>query len=264
MALLKAGADPAAADAVGATPRDLAAAAGHDRLLELLPAAAEVPRRGSGPGQGTDPASMPSARGEAAIGVAGLPAGADVLGSAAEAAAAATDEGLAPCSNQKGLASSLAGEAAPTKTTPKAPLPRECGPASARGGAAVEHLDDREPSGPGTVPRAGGHFSPSPLAGARRSPASPAGSARGLARHPGAEQPDQASPSYDAPDQALAEDDDAALVDALAAECTARQAAVAALAAEREGRAADAQARTYHDFNSRLHTWRLYSPALIK
>lgn len=236
MALLKAGADPVAIDAAGATPRDLAAAAGHDRLLELLPAAAEDPRLGSGPGQGADPAGTPLAGGEAAIGVAWSPAAACAPGSAAGAAAGSSGKGLA---GSWGLTS----EAARASMVPLALLPRECGPASARGGACVEHLGDGQPRRPGTVLRAGGDFSPSPRAGARRSPASSAGGDRGPARGEGAAQPDQAPLAGDAPDPALAEDDDAALVDALAAECTARQAAAAALAAEIEGRAADAQAR---------------------
>ena len=233
MALLKAGADPAAMDAGGAAPHDLAAAAGHDRLLELLPAAAEDPRHGPGPGQAADPASTPLARGEPAVEAARSLAAAGEPGSAAAALGASGN----------GLASSLAGVAAPTSAASRAPLPHESGPASARGGAPLEHLNGK-PRGPGTVPRASKDFSPSPLAGDRRSPASSAGGGRGLARPHGAPQPDQAPPAGGTPDQALAEDDDAALVDALAAECTARQAAVAALAAEREGRAADGQART--------------------
>ena len=224
MALLKAGAEPAAVDATGATPRDLAAAAGHDRLMELLPAAAQEPRKGSWKAQGSDPDSTPSAESETAGGAAA--AGAS---GAAGAAAAPSDEGMAPCWR---LPSSPAGEAEPASAAPRAPSPLGLRPASASGGALVEVAGNSQHGGPGLAMQAGSESSTASLAGARPGGGSSVGGGWERARHQGAQ-----------PDQAHAEDDDAALVDALAAECTARQAAVAALAAEREGRAADAQAR---------------------
>jgi hypothetical protein len=177
-ALLKAGADPGAADACGATPRDLAAGAGHERLLDLLSAAREGGAERGGPAHGADAPCRPGA---AAV---GAPGGEAQRSGAGDAARPQPDQA-------RGEADGAAQQRAPG-----AP-----GPAAAAAAAAPA----REPPG-------GGGAAPA-----------------------------HATLSYREPDQEGQEDGEAALVDALAAELSARQAAAAALATERAERAAEAQ-----------------------
>jgi len=180
-ALLKAGADPGAADACGATPRDLAAGAGHDRLLEVLPAEQEGAAERECPVQGAD---APGRLGAAAFDAPGAEAQRSGAGAAAH-----------PQPDQaRGEADGAAQQRAPSAPD-----------RAAAAGAAAAAAPAQEPLG-------GGGAAPA-----------------------------RATLPYLEPDQEGQEDGEAALVDALAAELSARQAAGAALATERAERAAEAQ-----------------------
>lgn len=297
-ALLKAGADPAAADTMGQTPRGLAAAAGHDRLLELLPAPHEGLPQGIDQGidQGAEPASAGGERAGAGGALAALaepadqgvnqgvrqgvrqgaqPAGAHGVGGGgggagfmalagpSTVAVGAPSGSAGVMQAREGIRNRVKhpgdGEHTPALLPASSSKPAAAGlPATSGDSAELGQAPMRSASAAGVSPE-------SSSLGSNPAATAPASAARGepLERAAGAllepyqapeerGAPDLArlgdagpgrvlSAAGDEPDQAPAEGSEEALVDALAAECSARQAAAAALAAEREGRAADAQ-----------------------
>lgn len=284
-ALLKAGADPAAADAMGQTPRDLAAAAGHDRLLELLP----VPHEGVDQcvDQGAEPASAGSERAGAGSalaepadqgwsqgvrqgaqpawlhGVRGGGAGFMAMAGPPAVAVAAPSGSAGVMQAREGIRNRVKhpgdGEHTPALPPASSSKPAMAGlPATSGDSAEVGRAPVRSASAAGVALEPSSLVSnPAAMAPASATRGQPLERAAGALLKPnqaleerraldlvrlGSAGPGRAlSAAGDEPDHAPAEGSEEALVDALAAECSARQAAAAALAAERKGRAAEAQ-----------------------